>query len=175
MNMIKTIFFISLIGNTLLLGSSETTWALMKTRPGHTYCDCMCTNFRGSADLSWEKVASCALNGKACSFNNPSDNGILESGTLSRCQQCTGDNSGGYAECNYVSAQSPSNPGNITPPQTQGLMQPPGSSSTSPGMVAPATPGMRARITPRGIEAEQPAEQSPSTPGTSESPSGKSE
>jgi hypothetical protein len=169
MNRIKTIFLISLIGHTLLLGSSEISWALMKTRAGHTYCDCMCTNFRGSADLTWEKVASCGLNGKACSFNNKSDNGILESGTLSRCLECIGDSSGGYADCKNATAAGM--PGSITPPQEQGSIQPPGSPSTSPGVVT--QPGMRARITPRGIEPEQPAEPSPGMPGPSEQPSGK--
>jgi hypothetical protein len=83
------------LGLAVLLGSTGVGLALMKFKPGHTYCQCACRNATGTADLTWEKVASCNINGKSCSFNNPSNQGKLETGKLDSCMSCQPDSDGG--------------------------------------------------------------------------------
>lgn len=75
------------LGLAVLLGSTGVGWAY---KPGTKYCACMCGNATGSAQLSWEIVAHCSVNGMTCRFNNPNHQGRLEQGKLSKCATCEG-------------------------------------------------------------------------------------
>ena len=59
-----------ILGLAVLVGSSSASFALPKLRANKTYCDCACGTLSTSKELVWEKVASCSLNGKACSATN---------------------------------------------------------------------------------------------------------
>ena len=135
------------VGLAVLLGSSGVSLALPKTRAGHTYCKCACQGAGGGyATLYWEKVASCAVSGRSCTFNNPKDNNQLEQGTLKSCEQCTPQTDGALMNCTVAMTS----PGGIEPPASSGMIPPPGSPPpTRPGTVAP---GMTAPIMPRGVE-----------------------
>jgi hypothetical protein len=151
------------LGLTVLFGSSGVSLALPKVRGGHTYCKCACQNATGGyATLYWEKVASCGVSGRSCTFNNPKDNNQLEQGTLKSCEQCAGDANGNLMSCTAAMIQQP---GQIEPLPGQMLQEPTSPPPTRPGTVAP---GMTAPIMPRGIEGEQPAE--PSTPTAPKQP-----
>jgi len=147
---IVKVFVVWTLGFVMLFGSTGVSLALPKIQGGHSYCQCSCRNATGFADLTWEKVASCGLNGRACSFNNSNAGGQLQSGKLDSCMNCTGDANGGL-DC---TAAMTLQPGQLAPPQG-GTMLPPNSPPplppTRPGTVAP---GMRAPIMPRGIEGE---------------------
>jgi hypothetical protein len=96
---------LGIVGLVVLLGSPRVTSAIGKTRPGRTYCDCACkgTESGNTTELMWEKVRSCAVNGKACKRRQ--SDGTVEAGTLQNCQQCKGDSSGsGFSDCNPAKA-----------------------------------------------------------------------
>lgn len=152
----------------MLLASSGVTLALPKTRAGHTYCKCACSNATGGyATLYWEKVASCSVSGRSCTFNNPKDNNQLESGTLKGCKQCTPQTDGTLMNCTAAMMQQPA-------PETmpgQMLQAPTSPPPTRPGTVGP---GMTAPIMPRGVEGGPGVEGEPSVEQVpAEQPSGK--
>lgn len=147
MRMIIKGFVVWTVGLAVLLGSSGVSLALPKTKVGHTYCSCVCGDgIHRPANLYWEKVASCAIDGKACSFSDTLG-GPLYPGTLRNCEQCTG--TGGVAGLDNCTVAMTSQPGGMQP--LPGVMMPPPGSPppTRPGSVAP---GMTAPIMPRGVE-----------------------
>lgn len=83
------------LGLAVLLASTGVSLAAPKFIQGKTYCQCSCSNSTGTADLRWEKVATCSINGRNCSFNNPSNLGKLEAGKLSSCMSCQANAAGG--------------------------------------------------------------------------------
>lgn len=136
------------VGIAVVLGSSEVSLALPKIRGGHTYCSCVCGDgIHRSANLYWEKVASCAVNGKACSFSDTLG-GPLYPGSLRNCEQCTGVEGGGFDNCTVAMTSQP--PGGIEPPAASGMVQPPG--SPPPPRPGIHSPGMTSPIMPRGVE-----------------------
>lgn len=81
------------LGIITLLGAPKDSLARPKIQAGKTYCDCSCGTADTKKELSWEKVASCALNGRSCKADG-------KPGTLANCQECKGDSSGGFSTCN---------------------------------------------------------------------------
>jgi hypothetical protein len=89
-----------------------------KIEPGKTYCSCSCkTPDYTGVDLIWEKVASCALNGRDCKAKIGN---ALIPGKLQSCLQCTGDNDGGFASCNTAKRLQIFTPTNlqVAPPRS---------------------------------------------------------
>jgi len=82
------------LGLAVLLGSTGVALALAKFQQGKTYCQCSCRSATGFADLTWEKVASCNINGKSCSFNDPYNQNKLTAGKLDSCMSCQADKEG---------------------------------------------------------------------------------
>ena len=137
------------LGLAVLLGSTGVGLAF---KPNATYCQCSCRNATGTADLRWEKVAHCNLDGRRCSFNNPYANFKLQPGKLDSCMTCQSDSKGSLL-CSASDSSAAPAPGPL-------LRTPLESSKT---------------ITPRGLEGqpsvegiENPVEQEPA-----EEPSGK--
>jgi hypothetical protein len=89
-------FVVWALGLAVLLGSEGVGLALSKFQQGKTYCQCACRGTTGFADLTWEKVASCNINGKNCKFNDPRLPGSpLQAGKLENCMSCQPDKEGG--------------------------------------------------------------------------------
>lgn len=86
---------VSTLGLAVLLGSTGVAFALAKFQQGKTYCQCSCRSTTGFKDLTWEKVASCNINGKNCSFNDPYNQNKLTAGKLDSCMSCQADAQGG--------------------------------------------------------------------------------
>jgi hypothetical protein len=95
---ILTSVTIGFLASAVLLASLDVGFARpKKIQAGKTYCSCSCkTPDYTGVDLIWEKVASCALNGRDCQAQIGDK---LIPGKLQSCQQCTGDISGGFSSC----------------------------------------------------------------------------
>jgi hypothetical protein len=136
---IVKVFVVWTLGLAVLLGSTGVGLALRpKFQPGKTYCQCACRNATGTADLTWQKVASCNINGKSCSFNNPNNLGKLEPGKLDDCMSCQADSGGGLL-CSAA-------PGSGLRTPREGLLDPPKT------------------IMPRGVEGEPAQEEKAPAP-----------
>lgn len=144
-----TVASVGLLGLVLIVGWAEESFAIQKTRPGRTYCDCGCKTSSRTTELSWEKVASCSLNGKNCKGTNSA--GQVEPGTLVHCQQCQSDNAGGFADCTPVQGMPTPNSGGTTPPVLPGTLDP---GPRKPSASQFSNQGMNAPILRRGIEGE---------------------
>ena len=83
------------LGLAVLPGSTGVALALSKFQQGTTYCQCACRSATSFADLTWAKVASCNINGKSCSFNDPYNQNKLTPGKLDSCMSCQADKEGG--------------------------------------------------------------------------------
>ena len=93
-----TVLTIGALGTVIVLAGFASGVARPKIQANKTYCSCSCkTPDYTGVDLIWEKVASCALNGRDCKAQIGDK---LIPGKLQSCQQCTGDNSGGFSSCN---------------------------------------------------------------------------
>jgi hypothetical protein len=149
---------VGILGLALLVGWAEVSFAIQKTRPGRTYCDCGCKTFSRTTELSWEKVASCSLNGKNCKGTNSA--GQVEQGTLVNCQQCQSDNSGGFSDCTPVRGVPAPNLGATTLPVLPGTLD---SGPRKPSASQFSNQGMNAPILRRGLEGEG-AAPSPTAP-----------
>jgi len=153
-----------IFGLAVLIGSSDVSFARPKLLANKTYCDCSCNTFSGGKELMWEKVASCSLNGKACSATNSA--GKLEPGTLQHCQQCTTGGDANFNSCVEVKAM----PGGLSDAPEPGVMGSPTDPKVPP-MKMPPAPGMRDQIMRRGIDdaellSEPPTGKGPSEPTT---------
>lgn len=149
---------VGILGLALIAGWAEVSFAISKTRPGKTYCDCGCKTFSRTTELSWLKVASCSLNGKNCKGTNSA--GQVEQGTLVNCQQCQSDNSGGYSDCTPVQGMPAPNTGGTSPPVLPGTLDP---GPRKPSASQFTNQGMNAPIMRRGVEGE-PSTPSPTLP-----------
>lgn len=114
---IVKVYVVWTVGLAVLLGSTGVGLALSKFQQGKTYCQCACRSATSTADLTWEKVASCNINGKRCSFNDPRAPGNpLTPGKLDSCMSCQADKEGGLL------CSSESSSGLRTPIPQQKLM-----------------------------------------------------
>jgi len=156
--MIVKSFVVWTVGLSVLLASSGVSLALPKIRGGHTYCKCACQNSTGGyATLYWEKVASCGLTGRSCTFNNPKDNNQLESGTLKGCEQCTPQTDGTLFNCTAAMIEQPGS-GPLPGQMLQAPTPPP---PTKPGTIMPrgveGGPGVEGERSVEQVPAEQPS------------------
>jgi hypothetical protein len=107
------VFGVWTVGLAVMLGTTGVSLALPKMKPGHTYCVCTCAGEGidpANAVLSWEKVASCSVNGKACKSGG-------KKGVLSECNQCTGQADGKPGGCNPAKPRPPFQPPELPPPR----------------------------------------------------------
>jgi len=158
-----------MLGLAVLLGSSGVSLALFKRfEANKRYCGCECANSTGFNNLYWEKVASCSLNGRKCTFNNPTNGMRLEQGTLRSCMDCVGDADGsGGALCTakVTPGELSLTPGDLT------IAPESGTSQSSPPLYDPRI-APKSQIQKRGVEGEKPAEPAPGTSGPSDPSSG---
>ena len=150
----SSILFLATAGLAGLFSLSDVSLALQKD-PIFNKCLCVCRDPAGAGEIldgisNTAGVACGAYDGKPCSITNV--DGSTSGGYT---MGCIGDKAGGTRATIGPSIR----------PNAPVLQQTP----TTPGGMRPPTTGTIQR---RGIEGEQPAEPTPSTPGPTEQPGG---